>query len=363
MFQRFAQLGWVSFWLVAAQADAWAQKPTVIPLVPAANWRLINSQAADLNSVRQWGGDPVIDREYGVKSAEVRSYQLEDQTVQALVEETSDASSAYGLLTYYQTEAMAPEKTMQLTLAGPEGALMARGRYFIRVSRPGGGKLTENEFRALLIFLGGTRPSAQATARLPAPMPQSGMIPGSEKYLVGLEAARRVLPTFRTDLIGFPQGAEVQVASYQIGKARPTVVAINYPTPQIARVRFGAMERFLGINQDRGQSSLFGKRLGSFVFLVLGAESATTAGKLMDEIQLSSSVSWDRRYPGEKPITMQVVELILANIALTLILVGAAIVGGILLFLSRMAAAKWFPDSPWGHPDEGTIIKLNLSQR
>ena len=28
---------------------------------------------------------------------------------------------------------------------------------------------------------------------------------GSEKYLLGLEAAKRVLPSFRTDLIGFDQ--------------------------------------------------------------------------------------------------------------------------------------------------------------
>ncbi len=342
---------------------AWSEQPSVIPLVPAANWRLQDSQALELGTIRKWGGDPVVEREYGVKAAELRTYRLNEKATQALLEEAPDTSAAYGLLTYYSTETMTPEKGMELTVSGPAGAFMVRGRFFVRVIRPAapGAELSDNDFRALLIFVGGTGRRSEGPGSLPIPMPAQGLVPGSEKYLLGLEAARRVLPGFRTDLIGFSQGAECQVASYLRANGRVSVIAINYPTPQIARVRFGAMERFLDLNQDRGKTSLYGRRQGSYVFLVSDAESPAAANSLMDEFKVTASISWDRPYPGDKPFALQVVELFLANVALTLILVGGAIVGGILIFLSRKIAAKWFPQSAWGHPDEGSIIRLNLS--
>ncbi len=349
--------------LVVGLSIGRAQKNLVTPLVPAASWRLVNSQALDLNRVRQWSGDPVIEREYGVKSVEVRACRLDDTVAEVIEEQASDVTAAYGLLTFYQTEMMTPEKGMELTLSGPDGALMARGRFFIRVPRPRapGSQLTDDNFRALLIFVGGTRPSSDALASLPAALPEAGLVPGSEKYVLGPEAARRVLPTFRTDLIGFSQGAEVHAGAYLSGKGRATVLAVTYPTPQIARVRFGAMERFLGINQDHGLGSIYGRRRGSFVFLVLNGDSPALATRLMDQFKVSQSVTLNERYPGDESVWVQMAKLVLANLALVGILVGLAILGGVLIFLFRRLAAMWFPHSSWANPSEGTIIRLHLS--
>jgi hypothetical protein len=352
---------WILLPLLTAPPLVWAQKPAVMPLLPAANWRLISKQDVGLDTVRQWGGDPIIEQEYGVKYVELRTYRVDDVVAEALAEQASDASAAFGLLTYYQTEAMRSEKGTELTLIGPEGALMARGPFFVRIRRPTSGELSENNFLALPIFIGGTRGPVGSPAALPAPIPESGLVPHSEKYLLGLEAARRILPNFRTDLIGFAQGAEVQVGDYIVNKDRSRVVAISYPTPQIARIRFGAMQQFLAVNQDQGPGSLYGRRQGSFVFLVLNSSSSANANRLLEEFRVSQHLSWDQRYPGSKPITLQVVELLLANIALILILISCAVLGGILIFLSRLAAAKWFPDSAWGHPDDGTITTLRLN--
>jgi hypothetical protein len=337
-----------------------SQKHTVIPLVPAANWHLMSTQPLDLEAVRQWGGDPVIEREYGVKTIVERKYHLGEQTAEVLFEEAADPTAAYGLLTFYQTDSMLPIKEVDLALEGPEGALMARGRFFVRAARPTGSRISDNAFRALLIFIGGTRPARQDAARLPPPLPAQGLIRGSEKYLLGVEAARRVLPDFRTELIGFTQGAEAHVGSYQIGSARPKVVAITYPTPQIARARFGAMESLLGINQERGQDSVYGRRSSSYVFLVLDAGSASAASKLMDEFQVSSSVSWNEKAPDQHSFTLQVIQLVLANLLLSFMIAGFAVGGGIIIFLSRRAATKLFPQWTWADTEHETIIRLNL---
>ena len=347
--------------LLAVPCAVRAQEHTVIPLIPAANWHLVKSEPLDVDAVREWGSDPAIEREYGVKAAVRRSYHLGSHTTEVLIEEALDPSAAYGLLTYYQTEAMEPAKGMAVTLIGPEGALMVRGQFFVRAARAVGSQISDNDLAALLIFIGGTRPNSQDMARLPAALPTQGLRPRSERYVLGLEVARRVLPGFRTELIGFPQGAEAQVAAYIVDRVRATVLAINYPTPQIARVRFGAMGSFLGINQDRGPEPIYGRRSGSFVILVLKSGSANAAKGLMDQFQITSNVSWNERYPGAKSFTLQVVELVLANLMLSFIIAGFALGGGILVFLSRRAATRLFPRWEWADPDHEIIIRLNLS--
>ncbi len=357
-----------------------AQKYSVVPLVTSRNWRVLNSETLDLRAIPNWGGDPAIENEYGVKTLTHRTYGLEGVTADAIFEGTSDASSAYGLYTFYQTKSMAPEKGMQLAVSGPSGTLMARGRFFIRVFKPtapprGGAaavrknspeatarqRISDADFLALLLTLGGARPAPEALAGLPAPLPAARLVPGSEKYLLGREAARRVLPEFPIDLIGFSQGAEAQTGTYLAGESRATVIAITYPNPQIARVRYGAFERFLALNQGQGAGKLFGRRSGSFVFLVSGVDALESANRLMDPFKVEQSFSWNQRYRGDESIWKQLAKLILANMALVGILISLAILGGFLVFLTRQIAAKWFPGSSWGHPDEGVIIRLNLS--
>jgi len=346
--------------LSAARPLFCAQNVSVIPLVPAANWRLAASQGLGVDEIQNHGGEPAVEREYGVKSLELRTYQLDSTRAEVVLEPAADVSSAYGLLTYYQNESMHPEKAIQLAMTGPEASLMARGRNFIRFFRPKGSHLTEDEFRALMIFVGGIQPASSSLANLPPPLPFSGLIPGSAKYIIGPEVARRVLPDFRADLLGFDKGAEVQLGEYLIGSSRSTMMEVSYPTPQIARARFATMSDLLGLNQERGANTQYGRREGSFVFMTLKADSKAAAKKLLDEFHVTQQLSWDEKYPGNKTLGLQLFELIMGNVLFTLLLAGGGVVGGLLIVLSRRVTAKCFPASAWGHPEADRLIRLNL---
>ena len=337
------------------------EKTSIIPVVPAANWRLVASQPLPVSAVKGYGGDPSVEEEYGVKALELRTYEMEKTQAQVVVEEASDATSAYGLLTFYQTPAMTPEKEIQLAVGDANTTLMARGRNFIRFLRGKDSSPSESDYHALLDFVGGSRPSPTALQNLPSAMPPNGLIPGSQKYLLGLEAAKRVLPSFRTDLIGFAQGAEVQLGQYRTTKGPSTLLLISYPNPQIARLRFGALTSFLGLNQDRGENSVYGRRQGSYVFLVLNAENRGGASALMNQFQVTRGVSWDERYPqSERAFTLQLIRMLLSIFVLSAFLIGTCVAGGVLFFLSRRLAAKLFPDWQWGRTDEDQLIRLNL---
>jgi hypothetical protein len=346
--------------LTAVRPLSCAQNVSVIPLVPAANWRLAATQGLGVDEIKTYGGDPAVEREYGVKSFEVRTYQLERARVQVVLESAADVSAAYGLLTYYQNESMHPEKAIQLAMTGPQGSLMARGRSFIRFLRPKDSQVSDNELRALLILVGGTRPTSDSLSNLPPSLPPSGLIPGSGKYVMGPETARRVLPNFPTDLIRFDQGAEVQVGEYLVGNSRSTMVEVSYPTPQIARLRFAGMSDSLRLNQDRGTNSLYARREGSFIFLALKASNKAAATKFLDQFNVNQQLSWDEKYPGDKTIGRQLFELIMGNVFLTLVLAGGGLAGGLLIVLSRRVTAKVFPAWEWGHPESDRLIRLNL---
>lgn len=365
MARKYARLAWLAAVLAALSFPCLAQeKPRSLPTVPAADWRQVNSAIIPSAQVEKYGGDPVIDREYGVTSLELRTYQMGNTRAEVLVEVAPDPIAAYGLLTFYQSPSAIPEKGMELTVGDSTQTLMARGNNFIRFMRSKDSKLSDSDYRALLTFVGGAREPRNVEETLPAPMPPNGLVPGSEKYIVGLEAARRLLPSFRSDLIGFGhgsgEGAELQMARYKTDKGESTVMSISYPTPQIARVRFGSLTHFLALNQDRGEDSVYGKRQHTFVFLILNARDSSTAAALMNQLQVDSSVSWDQQPNPQRTFTLQVVHMILAILILTGYLIGACVIAGVAFFLSKRIALKYFPESGWGHTDDDQLIRLNL---
>jgi hypothetical protein len=96
------------------------------------------------------------------------------------------------------------------------------------------------------------------------------------------------------------------------------------------------------------------------VFLVLNAGNQETASALMGLFQVTQGVSWDEKYTSERSFTLQLVQMILAIFLLTAFLIGSCVVAGILFFLSRRFAARFFPNSQWGRTDEDQLIRLNL---
>ena len=353
-------LGWMGV-NAAGLARAPAQeKPSVVTIIPSADWQLVSSRNIDASALKGWGGDPAIEREYGVSSFTERTYQFENHTAEALLEQAHDPSSAYGLWTFYRTEAMAAVSGMALSVTSREGALLVRGPVFIRVWRPQNYPLLASDYRALLERVGGSPPSPRALEQLPPALPPRGLIPESDKYLLGPVAAARVLPSFPAELLGFEKGAEVQVARYSTGPAGlVTLAAISYPTPQIARPAFDSIRSFLR-RPAPGGASWACRRQDAYVLIVLKAPSLAVADRFLDEFKVSKVMSEDQAYPRDRAMAMQLVDLVLANAMLILVLLCVSLAGGLIVFASKRLARKWFAHSLWVEGEEGGIIVLNL---
>ena len=357
--------------LLAGTLPVWAEKPNFISLNTKSKWLLVSSRKADLKEVKNWGGNPAIEKECGVKSVLLRTYTLypENESVNVLIEDAADAASAYSLYTLYRNESMTELANLPGTELGGNKALLRRGERFIRIVQPastGEGdeprfSLSMDQLHSLLLTVGGTVQPGGDTSGLPGQLPSSGLVKGTEKYLLGEASAKFALPDFRFSLLGFSQGAEARLATYQSGGARLKVIAVTYPTPQIARQRFGTMESILQINKDQGPQSVYGKVTGSYVVLVFDARSQPNAAKVLGQFNSTGYITWNERYEGDQPAVIQMVRFVLANIIFSFILFGFALSGGLLFFISKVVARRWFPDSSWGQAEGNTIIKLNLS--
>ena len=75
--------------------------------------------------------------------------------------------------------AITPEKGIELAVRDANQTLMARGKNFIRFLHGKDSPPSEADYQALLIFVGGSKPSASAMETLPTPMPSKGLVPGS----------------------------------------------------------------------------------------------------------------------------------------------------------------------------------------
>ena len=348
---------------VLALFSTGAQKSGPVMLVPAAHWQLVRSEEWPLGRVHELGLDPRVDREYGVSRIERREYVLRGEPAEVFVFETSDPSAAYGLFSFYVTPQMQAEPGTRFTLYSSQVGFLARGKYLVRVPRPPPEKFTENDFRALLLRIGGTGPGPKTLAKLPSPLPNGDLIPHSEKYILGPYVLRQLLPSFPADQVGFAQGAEVQVGQYNLGGSRPILILITYPTPQIARARFAHLQRILPFDESEGPGRIYGRRSGSYVLLVTGAKSEKSAGKLLEHMESNREVTWDESPPTEVPFALEVVNLILSNLMLIGIIVVGAFGGGFLIFLVRWWIDRYHPQTMLARESDGGMIRLGLDKQ
>jgi hypothetical protein len=165
-FLPIAGLG-ITAWLYAA-APARPAKNPVVELVPP-GWQAGKMERLPVDAVRRWGGDPAIEREYGVQFVEHQVFLQPGAGADVLAERATDATNAYGLFTYYRSGDMKPEAGMRNAVSGPEGGLLFRGQLFIRAVLPRSPTIPQSSLRALLAALGAESPVTEEMNALPTP--------------------------------------------------------------------------------------------------------------------------------------------------------------------------------------------------
>jgi hypothetical protein len=110
-----------------------------------------------------------------------------------------------------------------------------------------------------------------------------------------------------------------------------------------------------------GQNVLFGKRVSSFIAVVVGAPSREAANKILDEVGYQSNVTWNepKQSYTEPGIGSMIVEAFLGTGAIMIFAVAAGIgFGGI-----RVLVKIFLPNKIFDREKQIEILQLGISSK
>jgi uncharacterized protein DUF6599 len=345
---------------VAAFAEAGA--PSVLP-ESFAGWQM--------SGKAQSGSDPaIVDqayapllKEYGFTDFATATYIREGRKLTVKAARFTDASGAYGAFTFYKQQEMLTEKIGDQGASLNERVLFYRGNILVDAVFQKLSAMSAAELRDLAEALPLPGGSARNLPNLPTLLPRINYVKNSAKYVLGPLALEKVGVPLDANLVNFGTGAELVLGNYTTDEGSATLVLISYPTPQIAGDRVKAIEGAKGSNagSDKpGEASPFVKRSGPIVAVASGQISAKEARSLLALVSYDADVTWNENTSFTKKDNFA--NLLVNIILLCFILIGLAMVAGLVFGGFRIVMKRFFPDRVFDRPGEMEIISLHLNR-
>ena len=143
-------------------------------------------------------------------------------------------------------------------------------------------------------------------------LPRQGLIPNSARYILGPASLHAFAPELASTQPGFDQGAEAQVARYEIGRDEAPVhlALFNYPAPEMARLHTAQFKQL---------PALHVKRSDVLVAIVYGQVNDAQADTLLSRVQYEAKITWNDVPP---PSPIKPLYLLLLNILYLSIILG-----------------------------------------
>jgi hypothetical protein len=261
--------------------------------------------------------DPALYQEFGFISAEQAPYTSPDkkpgQRFTATVWQLRDSTGALGLFEALLPANATPAKLSALSAKTPDGAIFAYGNYVFQVS----GELPEQKDLEMLF---GRLPQLD-NAPLPALasyLPQDGLIPNSERYIVGPASLARFEPRIAPSLAAFHLGTEAQLGRYRTPKGELTLVIFSYPAPNIARERQEEFSKLPGA---------IAKRSGPWVGVIVQPPDADAAERVLGGVQYAGNLTLNEKVPVNQGLLLY--RLFLNIFVLSGVLIALSIIVGI----------------------------------
>jgi len=257
--------------------------------------------------------DAELYNEYGLLAAEQAEYSKAPQRFTATAWHMRDSTGAMALFQSLRPTAAASSNLSELAVSIPGGALLAFDNYVFQFAGyvPSGDELEE---------VYGAVPELEPAAlpALPGFLPREGLIPNSERYLLGPVSLARFESRIAPSMAAFHLSAEGQLAKYQSPKGPVTLVVFEYPTPNIARERY---QEFQGI------AGAVAKRSGPLVGVIVQPPDSDSAERVLGQLRYEAKVTLNEK--PAKDESKDLANLILNIFAVSGVLVGLSILFGI----------------------------------
>ncbi|MBZ5634194.1 MAG: hypothetical protein LAO55_13820 [Acidobacteriia bacterium] len=283
--------------------------------------------------------DAALYQEFGYISAEQAQYTAPGKRFTASAWRLRDSTGALGLFETRRPADAAPAKLTALFAKTPDGAVFAYGNYVFQVS----GDVPEQKDLELLFAQLPQLDNAPLPA-LASNLPQDGLIPNSERYILGPASLARFEPRISPSLAAFHLGTEAQLGRYRTPKGDLSLAIFSYPTPNIARER---QEEFLKL------PGTIAKRSGPLVGVIVQPPDPDAAERVLAGVQYAGNLTLNEKVPVNEGLVLY--KLFLNVFVLTGVLGGLSIIVGIGFGGFRVIRRKFAKP---GHDDPFQLLRI-----
>jgi len=280
--------------------------------------------------------------EYGIQATEQAEYASPDKKFLATAWRFHDSTGAMAMFEYRRPPGATPSKLAKLAVSTSDGVILAYGNYLFQLtgSVPGDAELNQI-YDQLPLFENSSLPL------LVDALPPSGLIPNSERYILGPVSLQRFEPRIAPSLAAFHLGAEAQLGQYQTPKGKLILTVFDYPTPNMARERFDEFEKIPGA---------VAKRAGPLVAVTIQPPDPDEAERVLAQVRYTANITMNENAPIN---AKQVGGMLMSIIALAGLILGLCLVAGIGFGAFRVILRKL----GWSTGEAGEMITLHLGSK
>jgi hypothetical protein len=223
----------------------------------------------------------------------------------------------------------------QLAAKTSKGAIVAYGNFVFEYS---GLTPTKDQLDTLLIQLKQVERSPLPT--LTTHLPAEGLIPNSERYILGPVSLARFVPQISPSLAAFHLSAEGQLARYT-GNLALTI--FEYPTPNMGRERHDAFLKLPGA---------IAKRAGPLVAVVTPPADPDAAERVLAKVVWEPQLT--TQAVGQAP-AQRIANIVLTGFLLAGVLIAASLFAGFGLggFKAMLRRRGWYKEQ-----DAITVLRI-----
>src|ERR1700683_415564 len=325
------------------------------------------------------GTNPDVLKEYGLTGITQRSYSqpecrksaAEGEKLEVTDYRLKDPSGAYGLYSYLREADMRRVNITEHSSLSSKRALILEGDNVIDVAGRNLSPLTED-----LKYLASAMVPTTDVGPYPVlygHLPQTGLILGSDRYVLGPLALHELFPVAGGDWLGFNEGAEAEVAKYRTPDGEMTLLLADFPTPQAAQrklrdfaqifdLKMGDVENTAAKTENEaGKPQIFATRSLSLVALISGARSQRHAEAILGQIHSGTELTWNE--PSFTFTQPNIGVIIIGIIYGTGFLCLFALVAGLAFGGVRIAVKRLIPGKIFDSTNQLQVLQLGLASK
>jgi hypothetical protein len=258
--------------------------------------------------------DQPLFSEYGLDATEQADFTAPDgKKFSATAWRFRDSTGAVAMFEFRRPPGAVPSKDAQFSVRTSDGVILVQGNYVFQFT----GSIPSSEEQNRIVAVVPRFEAAPLPALL-GYLPSEGLIPNSERYVLGPVSLERFEPGIPPSVAAFHLGCEGHIGKYRTSKGDITLTIFNYPTPGMARERFEAFQKL---------PDTVAKRAGPLVAVIVKAPDPDAAERVLARVRYQAAVTEAEKPPED--FNKGLSNMILSIMALAGILIGFSIVVGI----------------------------------